>query len=426
MKYELERENGKVTFTISYDAKEWEGAIEKAYQKNKNKYSHEGFRKGHVPRKILEQAYGEGIFYEDAINGLLSDTYPVVLEENKDVEPVASPDAELVEIKNGMKAKLFVTVKPDFELGQYKGFTLKKVKYPVKDEDVNAEIERAREKGARLVEVTDRASELGDILNIDYSGSIDGVKFDGGTAEKQNLELGSKTFIPGFEEQLVGMNKGDQKDITVKFPEDYGAQNLAGKDAVFAIKVNEISKKELPALDDEFAKDISEFDTFAEYKEDVKKTLVEKNTKKADEDMENALIDKIAESTQIEIPAPMLEEEIDQMIKQFEYRLMYQGMKLDDYLKYTGIKMEDIRKDYKDIATKNIKVRLIMDKIVEVEKIEATEDEVAAKVSEMAVKAGKPADTYKNDLQARQMDYIKNEIVMNKLLDFLKKESKYE
>ena len=325
-----------------------------------------------------------------------------------------------------MKAKLFVTVKPDFELGQYKGFTLKKVEYPVKDKDVNAEIERAREKSARLVEVTDRASELGDILNIDYSGSINGVKFDGGTAEKQNLELGSKTFIPGFEEQLVGMKKGDQKDITVKFPEDYGAQNLAGKDAVFAIKVNEISKKELPALDDEFAKDISEFDTFAEYKKDVKKALVEKNNKKADEDMENALIDKIAESTQIEIPTPMIEEEVDQMIKQFEYRLMYQGMKLDDYLKYTGIKTEDIRKDYKDIAIKNIKVRLIMDKIVEVEKIEATEDEVAAKVSEMAVKAGKPADTYKNDLQAKQMDYVKNEIVMNKLLNFLKKESKYE
>jgi len=426
MNYEIERENGKITFTVAFDANEWEGAIEHSYQANKKEYSHVGFRKGHVPRKVLEQNYGDGIFYEDAINWLLSDTYPKLLDENKDVEPVAAPDAELVEIKDGMKAKLIVTVKPDFELGQYKGFTVKKVEYPVSEADIEAEINKEREKSARLVEVTDRPAENGDILTIDYSGSVDGVKFEGGTAEKQNLELGSKMFIPGFEEQLIGASKGDEKDITVTFPKDYNAEKLAGKEAVFAIKVHEISKKEMPALDDEFAKDVSEFDSLDEYKTDVKAKLLASNNKKADEEMENALIDMISAANEIAIPEPMIEQEVDDMVKQFEYRLMYQGMKLDDYLKYTGMKREDIRKDYKDLAVKNIKVRLVMDKIVATEKIEATDDEVAAKVSEMAKRAGKDPDTYKNDVQARQMDYIRNEIVMNKLLDFLKRENRYE
>lgn len=422
MTYSVEKqEKSVVKFTFTLDKEDWEKAINAAYQKDKNKIQIAGFRKGKAPRHMIERMYGKGVFFETAINDSIPACYQQALTENADIEPVAYPEYDVEDISDeGAKIAVYVVVKPEVKLGAYTGLSIEKNVYPVAKADVDAEVENARQRAGRLVDVTDRACAMGDTVVIDYSGSIDGVKFQGGTAEKQNLELGSNMFIPGFEEQVAGMNIGDAKDISVKFPENYGSSDLAGKDAVFAIKLHEIKKKELPALDDEFAKDVSEFDTLTEYKADIKKRLAEANAKRSDAEAENSLIEKIAESSEVEIPDAMIQTAIDEQIQQFEYRLMYQGMKLDDYLKMIKLTREDLRKEYTEGATRNVKARLVLESIIKAQKIEVTPEDIDAKFEEIAKSANKTLEEYKKTVSDRQVEYIANELIYTKLTDFLK------
>lgn len=421
MKYTVKQkaENQK-EIKITLTAAEWEAENEKAYQANKGKYSLQGFRKGHVPRKVLENVYGAGVFFEEAFNEAFPKYYGEVLDKEKDLFPVDRPDIDIDKIdEKGIVFSAVVTTKPEVTVTEYKGMKHPKIEYNVTDADIEEEIKKAQERASRLVPVEDRPAEDGDTVLIDYSGSVDGVQFEGGTAEKQTLVLGSHSFIPGFEEGVVGMKTGEEKDLNVKFPEDYHAENLKGKDAVFHVKLHEIKKKEVPEFNDEFVKDVSEFDTVDAYRADIKKRLEEQNARRATQEMENALVDLILEKTPVNIPDCMIQSQIDSMVQEFEYRLMYQGLKLDDYLKYTGMKPEDLRKSYEDQAKKSVKTRLIFEAIIKQEKIEATEEDKQKKFAEMAEAAKKEVEEFKKSLPERQLEYIENEIIIDKLFALL-------
>ena len=428
MKYTFEKaEKSTVKITIDLTAKEWQAAIEEAYQKTKGRYSMPGFRKGKVPKKVLESAYGEGVFYEEAINQAFPKYYSEVLDKEPSIYAVAAPDLDIKKIsEKGISMIAIVPVKPEVVFGAYKGIKFKKNEYNVKDEDVAEELSRLQERNARMVEVTDRAVADGDTVLIDYSGSVDGVKFDGGTAEKQTLVIGSKTFIPGFEEQLVGMNIGEERDINVKFPEEYHAENLKGKDAVFAIKLHEIKAKELPELNDEFVKEAVGAESVEAYKAETLARLEKQNADRAERELEDEIVKKITETSDVEIPDALIENQIDRMVQEMEYRLSYQGLKLADYLKYMDKTMEDFRKGYTEQATELVKSQLVIEGIIEREEIVATDEDVEARVEEMAKAQNKPAPDVKKNMQARQLDYIKNEIVIKKFFDFLKANNEIE
>lgn len=423
MNYTIEKGNGEVKINFALSAKEWDDCIEKAYLKNKSKYSVPGFRKGHVSRKMIEKMYGEGVFFDDAFNDAFYDAYSKALNENEDIFPVDEPKVDIDGVNDdGVAFHATVTVKPEVTLGDYKGIKLDKVEYNVTVDDVQAEIDRARKQAGRRVEVTDRAVENGDIVNLDYSGSADGVKFDGGTAQGQELVIGSGSFIPGFEDGMVGMNVGETKDITVKFPENYHAENLAGKDAVFTVTVNKIEKEELPELNDEFAKEVSKFDTLDEYRADVEKRLTEENTRRADAENENKLVEAIVNNASVEIPSCMIEHQLDHIVEEMRYRLsyMYRGMKLEDYLKYTGGTIEELREARKADAERDVKTRLTLEAIVKAENLDVTDAEVEAEIVRMAQAQGKSADELKKHVDARQTEYIRNDILSKKLLTLLK------
>lgn len=422
MNYSVDKSaEGKAKITIEMDAAEWQKALESAYQKTRGKYAVQGFRKGHVPMKVIERVYGEGVFFEEAFNESFPKYYGEVLDKEPELFPVDRPDVEIGDLsEKGVSFVATVTLKPELKVEKYKGIKIEKIEYNVTDDEVDAEIKAAQERASSLNPADDRPAQDGDIVTIDYSGSVDGVKFPGGTAEKQDLTIGSGMFIPGFEEQVVGMKVGEEKDIKVRFPDNYTPE-LAGKDAVFAVKVHEIKVKVLPELNDEFAKDVSEFDTFEAYKADVRKKLQEKNDKRAETDMENALVEKICEGVQGEIPKCMIESQIDAMIQEMSYRLMYQGAKIEDFLKYTGQTMEQLRESYSERAEKTVKTRLVFEAIEKQEKIEATDEEVDARIAELAESVKKPVEEYKKTVEERQLEYIKNDIVGNKLIDLLKK-----
>ena len=423
MNYTIEKGNGEVKINFALSAKEWDDCIEKAYLKNKSKYSVPGFRKGHVSRKMIEKMYGEGVFFDDAFNDAFYDAYSKALNENEEIFPVDEPKVDIDGVNDdGVAFHATVTVKPEVTLGDYKGIKLDKVEYNVTVDDVQAEIDRARKQAGRRVEVTDRAVENGDIVNLDYSGSADGVKFDGGTAQGQELVIGSGSFIPGFEDGMVGMNVGETKDITVKFPENYHAENLAGKDAVFTVTVNKIEKEELPELNDEFAKEVSKFDTLDEYRADVEKRLTEENTRRVDAENENKLVEAIVNNASVEIPSCMIEHQLDHIVEEMRYRLsyMYRGMKLEDYLKYTGGTIEELREARKADAERDVKTRLTLEAIVKAENLDVTDAEVEAEIVRMAQAQGKSADELKKHVDARQTEYIRNDILSKKLLTLLK------
>ncbi len=422
MKYTYEyAEKSTVKITIDLTAKEWNESIDAAYEKTKGRYSMPGFRKGKVPKKVLETAYGTGVFYEEAINIAFPKYYGEVLDKEPSIEVVSAPEIDIKKIsEKGISILAVAAVKPEVLLGEYKGIKFKKNEYNVKDEDVEDELKRLQERNARMVEVTDREVKDGDTVIIDYSGSVDGVKFDGGTAEKQTLVIGSKTFIPGFEEQVIGMKIGEDRDINVKFPEEYHAENLKGKDAVFAIKLHEIKAKELPEINDEFIKEAIGAESVDAYKTETRERLEKMNADRAERELEDEIVKKITESADVEIPDAMIENQIDHMVQEMEYRLSYQGLKLDDYLKYMGKSMDDFRKGYADQAKDIVKSQLVIERVIKVEKIEATEEDVQARVDEMAKAQGKPAPEVKEKMNARQLDYIKNEIVIKKLFETLK------
>ncbi len=428
MKYTFAKaEKSTVKINIDLSEKEWNEAIDAAYEKTKGRFSLPGFRKGKVPKHLLESTYGKGIFYEEAINQAFPKYYSEILEKETSILAVAAPEIDVKKIDDKhLSIEAIVAVKPEVTLGEYKGIKFKKVEYNVKDEDVENEIKRLQESRSRLVDVTDRAVENGDTVVIDYSGSVDGVKFEGGTAEKQTLVIGSGSFIPGFEDQIIGMKIGEDKDLKVKFPEEYHAENLKGKDAVFAVKLHEIKKKELPEVNDEFIKDAAGAESVDAYKKEVRERLEKQNADRAEREIEDAIVQKITDNASVEIPDAMIEAQIDRMVQEMDYRLSYQGLKLADYLKYIGQTMEDYRKNYREQAEKLVKSQLVIEKVIDTEKLEATDAEVDEKIEEMAKAQGKKAPELKKTAGVRQLEYIKNEIVIKKLFDTLKKDNVIE
>ena len=422
-KVEKTENANEVKLEITVDAEKFENAMKKVYFQNAKYINIPGFRKGKAPMNIVEKYYGAEIFYEDAFNEVATEAYDEAIDANK-IDVVSRPTVDIVQMEKG-KDVIFtavVQVKPEVELGKYKGIEIKKIEYPVKDEDVQNEIKQMQDKNSRLVTVDDRALENGDTATIDFEGFVDGVAFDGGKAEGHELEIGSGAFIPGFEEQLVGMEIDGEKEIKVTFPKEYFSKELAGKDATFKVKLHEIKKKELPELDDEFAKDVSEFDTLDELKKSIKEKLTKNNEQRAKYETEDAAIKAVCEESELDVPSGMIELEIDNMLKDFEQRLAYQGLNLEQYLKMLGKTEEEIRKEYEPQAIEAIKSRLVLEAVIKAEKIEASEEEVKAKMEEMAKSYGKDVEELSKNENLK--NYLEDGIKSEKALEFLVKNAK--
>ena len=423
MKYTTKAaEKSTMKITMKFDADEWKDALNKAYVKTKGRYSVNGFRKGKAPRNVIEHAYGKGVFFEDALNVLFSENYGTVLDkEEKKFTAVGDPELSVDDLSDDGVTLVAVTpVRPEVKIGSYKGMKIKEFAYNVEDADVDKEIERLLDRNARKIEVSDRPCQNGDTVNIDFVGTIDGVKFDGGEAAGFDLTLGSGQFIPGFEDQVVGMNVGESRDVNVRFPENYQAEELKGKDAVFAVKLNSVKGKELPELTDAFIKDATGSETIEEYKAKTKERLQQQADKNSLDATENSILDAISATAEAEIPQAMIERQIDGLVQKFEYQLMYQGLKLQDYLDFIKTTKEEFRKNYEEQAKKNVLNQLVISQIIKDEKIEATDEEVEAKVAEQAASVDKSAEEYKKGMDPRQYDYIKSDIIITKLFDFLK------
>ena len=415
-------EKSTVKITLKFDAEEWKNAQQQAYLKTRGRFAINGFRKGKAPKNVIEHAYGKGVFYEDALNLLFAENYGKVLDKNeKKFTVVGDPDVSVEELSDeGVTLVAIAPVQPEVKISAYKGIKIKEYAYNVSDEEIDAEINRVLDRNARKVAVEDRAAVNGDIVNIDFVGTVDGVKFEGGEAEGFDLTLGSGQFIPGFEEQVVGMNIGETKDVNVKFPENYQAEALKGKPAVFAVKLNGIQAKELPELTDEFIKEATGSETVEAYKAKAKERLQKQADKRAMDATENSILEAIAANTEAEIPFAMIDREIDGLVQKFEYQLMYQGLKLQDYLDFLKITLADFKKNYEEQAKKNVLNQLIISQIIKEENIEATAEEVDAKVAEQAASVGKETEEYKKGMDPRQFDYISSDIIITKLFNFLK------
>ncbi|AKP44234.1 TPA: trigger factor [Clostridioides difficile] len=421
MKAELiKKEGNKVTLKITVDNNKFEAAVNKAYNKSRNKYNIPGFRKGKAPRIVIETQYGKGIFYNDAIEILFPEVYPEAIKE-LDIDPIDNPDLDIEEISkdNGLVMVLNVEVKPEFELGNYKGIEIAKVENTVSDENVDAKLQEMVEKNARLVSVEDKALEDGDTAIIDFEGFENGVAFDGGKGENYNLVIGSNTFIPGFEEQLVGKKAGEEVEVNVTFPEEYHSQDLAGKPVVFNVKINDVKVKELSALDDEFAKDTSEFDSLDELKADVRANLEEEAKNRADAETRNSVVEKVAENTEIEIPEVMIQHQIDNMLNELNYQLQYQGFGLQQLLEMTGRTMEELREERKEDAKKLVKSSLVLEAITKAEGIEATEEEFKAELEKMASAYNMEVEKIEASLRDADKEDIKGQIKIRKTIDLL-------
>ena len=407
-------EKNMAKLTIEVAAEDLEKAMQNAYQKAKGRISIPGFRKGKAPRKMIEQMYGKGVFLEDAVNALIPEHYSKALAECE-LEIVSQPTIDITQAEPG-KAFIFtaeVAVKPEVTLGDYKGVEVPKTEITVTDEDVEAELKKEQEKNSRTISVEDRAAQLNDIVTIDFEGSVDGVPFDGGQATEYPLTLGSNTFIPGFEEQLVGAKVGDDVDVKVTFPEEYQAKELAGKEAIFKCAVKKIEAKELPELDDDFA-NVSEFDTLAEYKEHVKTNLEDKKADEAKRAKEDAAVDKAIENAQMDIPEAMLMTQCRQMLDDFSRRMQSQGLSMDQYFQFTGMTADKMMEDMKPQALKRIQTRLVLEKVAEVENIQPTEEEVNEEISKMAEAYKMEADKLKELLGERELEQMKKDMAVQK------------
>lgn len=419
----MEKNMAKLTIEVS--AEDLEKAMQSAYQKAKGRISIPGFRKGKAPRKMIEQMYGKGIFLEDAVNALIPEHYSKALSECE-LEIVSQPQIDVTQMEPG-KALIFtaeVAVKPEVTLGEYKGVEVPKAEIEVTEEEIEASLKREQEKNSRTITVEDRAAEEGDIVTIDFEGFVDGDAFEGGKGEAYPLTLGSHTFIPGFEEQLVGAKTGDHVEVNVTFPEEYQAKELAGKAAVFQCDVKKIEAKELPELNDDFAKDVSEFDTLAEYKEDVKKNLTESKEKEALRAKEDAAIEKIIENAEMEIPEAMIDTQCRQMMDDFGRRMQSQGLSVEQYFQFTGQTAEKMMEDMKPQALKRIQTRLVLEKIVEVENIQPTEEEVNEEISKMAAMYKMEADKLKELVGEREMEQMKKDMAVQKAVTFVAEAAK--
>ena len=420
IKIEKTENNNELKLEFTIEAKKFDEGMKKVYAKTAKYINIPGFRKGKAPMAVVEKHYGPEVFYEDTFNEIVPEEFERELKENN-IEAVSKPEIEVKQIGKGQDLifTAVVQTKPEVKLGKYKGIQLKKVEYNVSDEDINHELGHMQDRNSRLVNVEDRPVEDGDITVIDFEGFVNDVAFEGGKGENYELTIGSKTFIPGFEDQIIGMKIDEERDINVKFPEEYFSEELKGKDAVFKVKLHEIKKKELPELNDDFAKDTSEFDTLDELKASIKEKLEHENKHKAEYEMEDAVVKAAVETVEVEIPSGMVETEVDNMVKDMETRLSYQGVRLEQYLQMIGKSMEDFRKEHEENAKTSVKTRLTLEAIVKAENIEASEEEVAKKVEEMATMYGKTAEELKANEQfvTYVKDSIKNEAVVKFLLD---------
>jgi len=429
MGYTVEKISGnqvKIAFEIA--SEKFDEAVQKAYVKVRGKVNVPGFRKGKAPRKLIESMYGEAVFYDDAFDILFPGEYEACVKEN-DIKVVDRPEVDEVEqigCGKDLKFTVKVFVKPDVELGNYKGLKAVKYVHKVTDEEIDARINQDVEKATTMADVTDRAVENGDTVNLDYAGSVDGVAFEGGTAQGQTLEIGSGRFIPGFEEQMIGMNLNEEKDLQVKFPEEYHAEELKGKDAVFHVKVNAIQTKVKPELDDDFAADVSEFDTFAAYKESIVKELTERAEKNADVRLENELVQQAVDAADCDIPDAMIEDEMDIMLREMKMRMMYQGFRFEDYLQYTGQTEEQMKEMYRPEAKNRVKMQLVLEAMVKAENIEATEEDVEKATAEEAERMGREVEEFKASLNDRQKEYLKENAAIRKVVDMVVEKAEIE
>lgn len=413
------KENNVVEFEMLFSNAEIEEQINKVYLAERSKYAVDGFRKGKAPRKVLEAKYGKGIFLEDAVNEMVADSYPDAVGQLL-IRPVARPGVEIKDFKEGedLVVTVKVTVRPEFTPGQYKGVEIEKIVAEVSDEQVDEALEKLQKRNSRIIDV-DRPAQLGDTVKIDYMGFIGDEQFQGGTASDQDLELGSNTFIPGFEDQLVGKSAGETVDVKVTFPEEYHAEDLAGKDAVFKVIIHKVKETEKPELDDEFAKDVSEFDTLDELKADTKAKLLKEAETKAEFDMKNAIIDVVYENTELDVPEDMVESQAVEMLDEIQMQLQYQGISLEDYLKYMGKTIEDYKNEIKPDAYKKMKTRLIIDEIANIENFDATEEEINAEIKGIADHYGMEFDVLKKEFDAQNIELIMQDIRNKKTIQLM-------
>lgn len=419
------KEKNIVQLEIEVDAAKFEEGLQKSYLKNVKRFNVPGFRKGKAPRNIVERYFGVEVLYEDAINIVCAEAYDEAVEEN-DLHPVDKPSIDIKQIGKGQNLIFVaeVTVLPEVTLGQYKGVEVEKVQVLVTDDDVEKEINKIAEKSARLITVEDRGIQNGDIADIDFEGFIDNVPFDGGKASSYSLEIGSGSFIEGFEEQLLGARPGDDVEVNVTFPEDYGNKELAGKAALFKVIINDVKMKELPVIDDEFAKDVSEFDTLEEYKQDIRKKLVEAAEHKAKHETEDRVISKVNENATVEIPDVMIERHIDNLVKDFDQRLRYQGLDLEKYLTIMGMEYADFRSQFRNRAESEVKTQLVLDTIGKVEAIPVSEDEYNDEVRKIAENYKQEVEEFKKHLQENDIEYINNTIRLRKTVELLVESAK--
>ena len=420
---QVEKNLVKLTFEVS--AEDFDKACDKVYLKNKSKYSIPGFRKGKVPKAMVEKFYSKAVFYDEAINMVLPEAYDAAVKESG-LDVVARPEIDIDgQIENG-KAISFtalVTTKPEVTLGEYKGIEIDKIEYTVGKEEVGAELDKLRNQHARIVTV-ERAIKKGDIAVIDFDGSVDGVAFDGGKGENYDLEIGSNTFIPGFEDQLIGKKTGAEVDVNVTFPEEYHAENLAGKDALFKVKINEVKVRELPKLDDDFASEVSEFETLTEFKKSIKKKLQEEMAEKAKGEMENIIVEKVVENATFELPEAMIEEQMDRQVNDFAQRLQYQGLSLDQYLGYLNTDINGFRENFRTQATKTLSSSLVIEAIMKAEGIETGAEEYELNLVDMAKKYNMELDKLKELISDAEAENMKKDMAMGKTVDMLVNKAK--
>ncbi|MZQ76393.1 MAG: trigger factor [Peptoclostridium sp.] len=422
----VKKEKSNVVIKLVVESKDFQAGVDKAYNKLRGRFHIPGFRKGKAPKQIIELNYGKGIFYEDAINIVFPAAYDAAVKE-LGLDPVAMPEIDEVEqIGDGQDLVMLVnvTVKPEVELGEYKGIEVEKKEAAVGDEEVLKDLEIKRENNARYVNVSDRGVQDGDMLAIDFKGFVDGAEFQGGSAENYSLVVGSNTFIPGFEEQLIGAALGSDVDVNVEFPADYQSEELAGKPALFKVKINEIKYKELPELDDEFAKDVSEFDTLDELKADIKSKLQEDANKKVESEMKNAMVEKVVEAATVEVPEVMVDAEAEAMMKDFEMQLRYQGLDMDTYVKFVGKNRDEMKDEMKEQALKNVKRSLVLEKIYKTEGIEINEEEFDKELEEMAKLYSMDLEKVKKTLRPQDITSIKESMLVKKTVEMLYQNAK--
>ena len=421
------KENNKATFTIEIGEDKFQEAVQKAYLKNRSRFNIPGFRKGKAPRKIIEMNYGEGVFYEEALNIILPDAYEEAIKELS-LEPVDTPDVDIEQLESGKPVifKVEVTIKPEVKLGEYKSIEVEKVEYNVTDEDVEEELKNIRDMNYRLVDASDRGAKEKDVLNINFEGYLGEEKFEGGSAENQELEIGVGRFIPGFEEQLIGKKKGDLVDVKVTFPEDYFEENLKGKEALFKVTINDIKEKEFPVLDDEFAKDVSEYDTLEEFKNSIRERLEKEAKNKEEMERETSVIKALVESSEVDIPQVMIDNQIQNEIGEFDYRLRLQGLSIDRYFELTNSSIEDLKEQIRPNAENRVKSDLVLEAVAKAENIQASDEDLDKELERMAVEYNhEDVEKFKQDMKLGDLEYLKEGIMRDKTIEFLMSNAKF-